>query len=191
MEINMDNNNYRILANNNIIKGTIVLIEKPLIQFDSYDPIIIIYYMLKNNNNYIQKLYPRQANIKLINTKNEYNVNLIKLLNNANIHIKKYLQKYDESILYQYYYKYLFNAFSINKKPSILPIGAMMNHSCKPNIIFFEKDNSIYFQALENINKGTELCYSYLRNYKYKANTDKSLYLINHYNFECKCVMCN
>jgi hypothetical protein len=197
MDINIKivdyDNYYKIIANKDINKGTIVLTEKPLIQFDSYDPIIIIYHMLKNKNKYIENLYPRD-HIELINPKNEFNIDLLKLLNKSNINIKKYLQnilqKNSINLLYQYYYKYLFNAFSINNKPSILILGAMMNHSCKPNIVFYEKNNSMYFEVLDNIKKGDELCYSYLRNYKYKTNKDKYLYLLNHYNFECKCILC-
>ena len=91
------------------------------------------------------------------------------------------------NLLYHYYCKILFNAFQMNSSCAILPIGAMMNHSCKPNIYFYEKNNEMHFEALTNINKNEELCYSYLRNYKYSNEKDKQYYLLNHYNFVCKC----
>ncbi len=79
----------------------------------------------------------------------------------------------------------------MNNHPTILPIGAKMNHSCKPNIYFYEKNNMMYFEALNNIKKGEELCYSYLRNYTFINQKDKQNYLFNHYNFICKCIICS
>lgn len=66
--------------------------------------------------------------------------------------------------------------------PTILSYGAMMNHSCKPNIYFYEKNNAMYFKTLCDIKKGNELKISYLRN---KTNTSTKEYLLNHYNFIC------
>ena len=48
----------------------------------------------------------------------------------------------------------------------------------------------MYFEALDNIKKNDELCYSYLRNFKYSTNKEKQMYLLNHYNFICKCYKC-
>ena len=68
--------------------------------------------------------------------------------------------------------------------PVFLIKGAKMNHSCNPNIIFYEKDDKMVFESCKTIKKGEELCYSYLRN-----NTDinHKQYLIDHYNFSCEC----
>jgi SET domain-containing protein len=64
----------------------------------------------------------------------------------------------------------------MSNKPAILPIGAMMNHSCTPNIKFYEQDNCMYFETLCNISKNTELCYSYLRNTNLVNTRDKLEY---------------
>ena len=177
-------NYYKIIANENIKKGEIILIEKPLYQ--ETDIIKLLYEILKNKEDSdIISLYPRK-NIELHN--NPYLYNLIKLINNYNnIKVKKFLCLINTKILNHYYCKILFNAFQMNSSCVILPIGAMMNHSCKPNIYFYEKQNEMYFEALTNINKNDELCYSYLRNYKYSNNKEKQIYLFNHYNFICKC----
>jgi hypothetical protein len=97
----------------------------------------------------------------------------------------------DNNTIYFYYFKILFNAFDMNGTPAILPIGAKMNHSCQPNVYFYQKNNMMYFEALTDINIGDELCYSYLRNYKYLNQKDKQNYLFRHYNFTCQCIICS
>ncbi len=182
-------NNIKIIAKENIKKGTIVLIEEP--KFKEKDIIALLYIILKNKDDInIKNLYPRnKENINEINS--IYLQTLYKLINNYHDKkIKKYLLLVDNDIIILYYYKILFNAFDMNNNPTILPIGAKMNHSCKPNIYFYQKNNMMYFEALCNINKGDELCYSYLRNYKFINQKDKQNYLLNHYNFICKCIIC-
>ncbi len=177
-------NNYKIIANEDIKKGTVILIDKPI--YISNNIIELLYLMLKNNtDNDLINLYPRN-DIKLINENNNpYNIDLYKLINKSDKIMKKYLLSINEKQLYHYYYKILFNAFQINNKVCILKIGAMMNHSCSPNIIFYENNNNMIFEANCDIKKGTELCYSYFRNCK--SNIDKHKYLLDHYNFICEC----
>ena len=184
-KITIIRNNYsKIIANENIKKGEIILVEKPIYQ--EIDVIKLLYEILKNKEDInIIYLYPR-CYLELPN--NKYLSNLIKLINNYDNHkIKKYLLLININTLYFYYSKILFNAFQMNNYSTILPIGAMMNHSCKPNIMFYEKNNMMIFEALTNINKNEELFYSYLRNFKYTNNKEKQLYLLNHYNFICEC----
>jgi len=182
--------NYKIIAIDNIKKGDIVLIEKPIYQ--ELDIIKLLYELLKNKTDtHIINLYPRvNFNLHLLSN-NIYLSNLINIINKYdNKKIKKYLLLVKIDTLYFYYLKILFNAFQMNNNSSILPIGAMMNHSCKPNIIFYEKNNMMIFEACANIKKDDELLYSYLRNYKYNNQTDKQNYLLNHYNFNCSCLEC-
>ena len=188
IKIIYDNNYTKIIATENIAKNEIILIEKPI--YKENDIIILLYSILKNKeDNIIKNLYPRK-NIELLNNNNPF-LNISKIINNhPNKKIKQYLSLIDINIVYFYYYKILFNAFDMNNSPTILPFGAMMNHSCDPNIIFYEKNNLMYFQTLKNIKKNEELCYSYFRNYKPNNEKEKKIYLINHYNFECACTKC-
>ena len=188
-------NIYKIIANNNINKGDIILIEQPI--FNESDIISLLYTIIKNKDTiYIKNLYPRTNNFKLLNIKdnpyNPCNVNLLKKINKySNNKIKDFLLSFNINDIYFYYYKILFNAFEMNNNSVILPIGAMMNHNCKPNIIFnsinIKGINYMQFKALNNIKKDDELCYSYLRNYNGNNKLNKSLYLLNHYNFTCEC----
>jgi hypothetical protein len=185
----INNNGYKIIANNNINKGDIILIEQPI--FNDVDIISLLYTIIKNKDTiYIKNLYPRTNDIKLLNIDNNpYIINLSKIINKYdNKKIKDFLLSINIDIIYFYYYKILFNAFEMNNKSVILPIGAMMNHNCKPNIIFksiiIKGVHCMEFKAINNIKKDEELCYSYLRNYK---GTDNKLYLLNHYNFTCEC----
>ena len=77
----------------------------------------------------------------------------------------------------------------MHNTPVLLFKGAMMNHSCIPNIIFYEKNNIMYFETLKDVNKNEELTYSYLRNSKNQV--EKQNYLIDHYNFICNCKSCS
>lgn len=182
--------NYKVIAIDNIKKGEVILIEKPIYQ--ELDIIKLLYELIKNKTDInIVNLYPRvNFNLHLLSD-NLYLSNLINIINKYNNQkVKKYLLSVKIDLLYLYYLKILFNAFQMNNYSSILPLGAMMNHSCKPNIIFYEKNNMMIFEALTNINKNDELFYSYLRNYKYNNQKDKQNYLLNHYNFNCSCSIC-
>jgi hypothetical protein len=184
------NENYKVISTSFIKKNTVILIEVPLFNLFGLKInnmiIQMLYILLKNKDNkYIKQLYPRES-ISLINNNSPYYINLIKVIKDSNDNkIKDFLLEFDKEILYKYYYKYLFNAFSMYSTPVILPIGAMMNHSCEPNIKFYEKNNAMYFETIKDIKPNEELNYSYLRNYKNTSNKEKHEYLINHYNFKC------
>lgn len=180
-----DIDNSKIIAKEYIKKGAIILIEEPV--YKEKNIILLLYTFLKNKDDTnIKNLYPRNN----INIKSTFLQTIYKLINNyPDKKIKQFLLLIDTNILIFYYYKILFNAFDMNY-PAILPIGAKMNHSCNPNIYFYKKNNLMYFEALIDIKKGEELCYSYLRNYNFINQKDKQNYLLNHYNFICKCHIC-
>jgi hypothetical protein len=184
----IDNNNIKIIAKENIKKGKEILIEEPV--YKEKDIIYLLYIILKNKDDInIKNLYPRNYNY--INN-STYLQLLYKLINNyPDKKIRKYLLMSDNNTIYFYYFKILYNAFDMNGFSAILPIGAKMNHSCKPNVYFYQKNNMMYFEALTDIKSGDELCYSYLRNYKFINQKDKQTYLFNHYNFYCKCIICS
>lgn len=183
---------YKIIAKNDIKKDTIVIKEIPLYHLFGkikYDRMLqFLHVMITTNDSKIDALYPRQ-NIEPLDKNNPYNINLIKYIKEAN-----YDKIKDDLLLSKnlnkYYYKYLFNAFEMYNSPVLLFIGAMMNHSCQPNIKFYEKNNAMYFEALTDIKKGDELTYSYLRNSGVTTDKDKKMYLIQHYNFKCQCKLC-
>ena len=188
IEIINDINNNKIIAKETIKKNEIILIEEPV--YKEKNIIYLLYIILKNKDDInIKNLYPRNNNfIK----KSTYLHTIYKLINNyPDQKIKKYLLMIDNNILNLYYFKILFNAFDMNNNAVILPIGAKMNHSCKPNIYFYQKNNIMCFEALTDIKAGTELCCSYLRNYKFINQKDKQTYLFNHYNFICQCITCD
>ena len=193
--ISFNNDFYKIVAKNDIKKGTIVIKEIPsyhLFGEVNYDRMLqFLHVMITANDSKIDTLYPRN-DIELLDKNSPYNINLIKCIKEANYN--KFDKIKDDLLLSEklneYYYKYLFNAFEMYNSPVLLFIGAMMNHSCQPNVKFYEKNNAMYFEASTDIKKGDELTYSYLRNSKTKTNKDNKKYLIQHYNFECQCKLC-
>jgi hypothetical protein len=189
INIVFSNDSYKVIANKNIKKGEIILVETPKYHlFDQpNDNIKMLYLLLLNKDDSdIANLYPRKP-VDIKKENNPYYINIIRTINTySDKKIKNFLLNFNKETLNQYYYKYLFNAFLMNNKPAILPIGAMMNHSCTPNVKFYEKDICMYFETLCNIPKNTELCYSYLRNTKLDNTQDKLEYLLNHYNFICQ-----
>ena len=190
--------NYRIIAKNNIKKNTVIIKDIPIYNLfgekNINKTIQMIYVLLKNNkfDNNIIELYPRTNDIKIQNKNNNniYNFNLIKCIKLfPDEKIKKYLLKHDIDVLYQYYYKYLFNVFDMSGSPVVLFTGSKINHSCDPNIYFIEEYSVMKFITLRNIKKGEEIFFSYLRNSKIDMNNknERQKYLLNHYNFICKC----
>ena len=195
ISINNFNNNLRIICNKNIKGSTIILEDIPICNDKTYlinSDINILYNMFDYIiDEKIDQLYPRTYdNINNINKKGKYSFesqHIIKqILKCQNKKIKRILL-YDESKLELYYYKYLFNAFTMYNKPIILAIGSKFNHSCNPNIIFYERDNKMVFETKRDIKKGEELFISYLRNVPESEILKHSQYLLDHYNFNYLC----
>ncbi len=192
IQIIYENDFYKIISKNFIKKNTIILIESPKIYLlnntkTNEDKLLnMLFLIIKNRDtDYIKNLYPRTIIKNPMTNNNPYYINIIKLIQTStNKTIKDYLLSFDKNIIYQHYYKYLFNAFEMNKEPVILPLGALMNHSHNPNIEFTDDNNKMYFRTKCDIKPNEELCYSYLRNYKYKSEKDKNDYLYNHYNIK-------
>lgn len=89
---------------------------------------------------------------------------------------------------------YRTNAFSIETESSmvssICPIGARLNHSCKPNVFCAFNDNlsAHTVHALRDISAGEELCTSYIPgSYQMRAERRASL---EKWGFVCACSAC-
>lgn len=76
----------------------------------------------------------------------------------------------------------------------IFPLTSMMNHSCSPNCshrFHLEpgKPPRLVMRAIANIDKGDELCYSYVNLYQSTAARREQLQ--NAYSFHCSCERCS
>ena len=182
---------HKIQSIQNINKNDLLIIEYPEFnlfgekKIDRTLQMIQLYLTNKNNKNIID-LYPRTYDY--IKTKMIKSIhNLIKSIENIDIKLYMFFQKYSREEIEFYFAKYLYNAFEGNNYgPLTLPIIAKINHSCNPNVRFtFNRDNgSMYVYANRNINKNEEIYDSYLENKKIKNH---KIYLQEHYGFSCDC----
>jgi SET domain-containing protein len=178
-----DNEYHKVIANNNIQKGEILLIEYPQINLFGENEIDKGLQLTKK---YIEdkesNLYPRNIN-------NFPRTNMIKnvhkIIKNTDKKLKDFFSSYSKDEIEMYYAKYIFNAFEGWKYgPLTLPLTAKFNHSCDPNIEFKFNDHNgtMVIKSIKNIKKGSEVFDSYLVN---KDLKDHDKYLYEHYGFVC------
>jgi SET domain-containing protein len=178
-----DNEYHKVIANNNIQKGEILLIEYPEINLFGENEIdkglqLTKKYIELNEN----ELYPRN-NIFL---RTNMIKNVHKIIKNTDKKLKDFFSSYSKDVIEMYYAKYIFNAFEGFKYgPLTLPMVAKFNHSCNPNIEFKfnEKNGTMIVTSIKNIKKGSEVFDSYLLNKNLKK--DHNEYLYEHYGFVC------
>ena len=81
------------------------------------------------------------------------------------------------------------NAFDFGKYgPAILFNGALLNHSCDPNVIFKQENKYMIFKTIKDINKGEELCNNYIDITLPKKR--RLSILKSQYGFTCTCNRC-
>ena len=156
------------ISNKNIRKGETILIEKPFLVID-----------IKEYKNIVQTL--------------KLKINLLsKLMNLAPetkyVHIdESNVEKYLKEIIK----KIKTNAFSYNSEKSIamLYFGSFFNHSCDPNLYYYQSGDKIIFKACKNIVVKEELCISYIQLYSEENYINRNERLKN-WNFVCKCFKC-
>ena len=197
IQIIYKSNCYKVIALKDIKPNTLIMQDIPKYNLfghrDIDKTIQMLYEMFKEgyDDKDILELYPRTVNYKINEKNNKYLINLIKCIESyPDVRVKTFLLKQNILILYQYYHKYLFNAFDMYGSPVLLFNGAKMNHSCDPNTYFLENSSLMDFITLKNIKKGDELTCSYLRNSKMGGREERIDYLLNHYNFICGCSSC-
>jgi len=182
----------KVVANQNIKSGEIIIIEYPKInlfgeKMTNRELKILEKYLENKNNSDILKLYPRTNSFlrtELIKSVHK----LIESVKKSDKKLYENLIQYSKNELEFYFAKYIFNAFEGNMDgPLTLPLVARFNHSCNPNVKFkFDnKTKLMSVQTIRNIKKGEELFDSYLEN---KSIINHRDYLYNHYGFYCDCI---
>ncbi len=185
----LNNDEYhKVIANNNIQKGEILLIEYPMInlfgenEIDKGLQLTKKYIECKENELYPRNIlnFPRTNMIK----------NVHKIIKNTDKKLRDFFSKYSKDLIEFYYAKYIFNAFEgLKYGPLTLPLVAKFNHSCNPNVEFnFNQENgTMIVKSIKNIKKGSEIYDSYLLN---KDLKDHNEYLYEHYGFVCNACIC-
>ena len=96
--------------------------------------------------------------------------------------------------LIQYLCRFRCNNFSIHDAQlftmaeGTFPVGALFNHSCRPNAIVMYEGQVQIVRALEDIEVGQEVCTSYVDNGVQRQ--ERRLLLKEKYYFDCQCPRC-
>jgi hypothetical protein len=102
----------------------------------------------------------------------------------------KAISQWDSQRLWLHFEKFSRNAFSFHNGQSVILLfkGTLFNHSCHPNVIYFQKDNQMYFVTNRKISQGEELTISYANSYKKPFQRQGVLLK---YGFICTCSVCS
>jgi len=76
-------------------------------------------------------------------------------------------------------------SISLMKAPSNL-----VNHSCKPNLMYFFKENRVVLRAMRDIEEGEMLCINYLDDRWLNSYDVKQEFMKAHWGFACGCEKC-
>lgn len=188
-KVHLKGKGYGLVATKLLKKGTIVIREKPSVSVDSRksdnDMLEIIYLVLSNTDINIKKkfmaMHPHSIDkyvIKYEDVKKE--------ISKMNSKIQEYLCTINEEEMRLYCAKYMRNAFRFGQYgSSLLFYGAILNHSCTPNVEFNLHNGSMVFTTTKDIKPNEEICDSYvpLTDCQYKRHER----LLNQYGFRCEC----
>lgn len=99
-----------------------------------------------------------------------------------------YLPTIDKNTAILYATKYFRNTFRFDGSTCFLFDSVQYNHSCNPNVIFYQKGHHMIFRTVCDIKAGEELTVRYgnnIINFNLRQNK-----LLRYYNFICECVRC-
>ena len=188
VHIDRKTNNNKVIANDNIKIGEVLIREYPKINLfgekvEDRDVSFIKKLILSEEN----ELFPRDLKQFKRTRMSRKIFDKINSLGKINSSDKKFFERYDDLTIEYYYEKHLFNSFEgYDYGPLYLPTIAKVNHSCDPEtkFIFNRENGSMSLIAIKNIRKNTEITASYLSN---KNITNHPEYLVDHYGFSCNC----
>jgi hypothetical protein len=178
------------IATTEIPVGTVILIEKPFYSIDLDDdtqyPYLEGLLDLHRDPKFLQmaplKLTTFDKFTSLVDD------DFLKKAVNKD-HRFKSISHLNHDQLWLYYEKYSRNAFSFNQGQSavLLSQGTFFNHSCLPNVIYFQVGNKMFFVTTQRILKNQELTISYINPVKQVKIRQSS---IVKYGFVCNCLFC-
>lgn len=164
-----------------------------------YEMFYIIYRCINHTNENIKKDFLKLAPNHIGNEKFiiQYK-DLYKCINGLpNDKIRTFFKSLNKDELFLYCLKYTRNVFGYwtyynysksKRTPVVLFNGAILNHSCIPNIVFTGKENRMYFITTRDIKAGEEISDSYIDLTLDKYERQKRL--LTQYGFLCKCDRC-
>jgi len=190
---------WGIIASDNIPRGSVVLIERPIFRINEEifsDIFQIINLVIKSRNDEKKKrfesLYPSKIDMNLFGeiirmVKKEYH-RISGITTERVKQVYNFLEKQDFNRVLLYALKYTCNGFSDGCEPVILIDGAVFNHSCLPNLIFGMDGGMMHYITNTTIKKGEELTINYVN---ILLNTERrTRELRSRYGFICSCVRC-
>lgn len=182
--VQISNKGFGMIAFKKIPKNTIIIKETPAFCLDSsekiYSDIFQLLYKIFTAD--IRKIR-RFLNFQPKTTKNfqhhhiAIGKELDKLKNTNYHHIYTFFREnYSDDEILLFCAKYMCNAF---EPSTILFLGAQLNHSCSPNVIFYWNKKQMYFKTIHDIEAGEEICDNYVditQNYQTRHKRLKDQY---------------
>lgn len=174
-----------VFARRSIPQGTVIIREKPIMlnheELDDAYRYKLIKYMLSNNES-------SQAFIELAPLEiDPYDTSVISYESIRALH-QVYLPELSPHEMRLYYMKYKRNVFAFKDKHGICMCGTRINHSCHPNVTYYQDSNALIFQTTRPIDARDELFISYI-NTQLPTVERKSI-LQQRYGFNCLCEKC-
>lgn len=182
--------NTRIVATNNIPKGSVICESLPIFTFNTADTTTDLLITLNHlDENSMDSLLERTRDLYPVSDKDM----IAKL--------KEYDSKPSDAIVAQMMQqpehiivtKVVYNAFHTDKRTGLYFLPAKFNHNCIPNCKWICFDDTIIFLALRDITQGEELTHCYYPQCLIEEDKDKRAQIIKSEGrgkFVCSCPLC-
>lgn len=174
-----------MIATRSIPKGTVIIREKPFFlkdePLDDHYKYKLIKHMLSNE-------YTSKAFIDMVPLEIDPEDSRVISYESIRAFHQTYLPELTAHEMRLYFMKYKQNVFSFKEKHGICIYATRINHSCHPNVTYYQDPNAIIYQTTRAIEKNDEIYISYI-NPEMPGDERRPL-LKQRYQFDCLCEKC-
>lgn len=174
-----------VFATRSIPQGTVLVREKPILLKD--EP-LDDHYKYKFIQKVLSDPYMSHSFIDMVPHEIDPEDPSVMQYDSLRAMHQAYLPELSPHEIRLYCMKYKRNVFSFKDKHGIFVYARRINHSCRPNVAYYQDGNALLFQTTRPIEKGDEIYISYI-NTSLPGEERKSI-LQQRYGFDCLCEKC-